>query len=231
MRKYLIVSDIHLGDPRFVNESKLLSLLSSEDFDVLVLNGDIWDCWIEKDIGKLQEKYWQLIIFLRTLCVQKEVIWILGNHDPELDKAYDLLPDALICDSYVMAEGNDFTCLIEHGQHLDYMWNLLFSRVSLYLTLCIHKLTGGRLDLQRWYEAKNPFYRMIYRKLEKYFMARHHEFNNIVIGHTHVPSQYIFNGSQLVNSGDWIYHEHYITLSSSGVFQLHQYSERVLRGL
>jgi len=43
--RYLIISDVHLGDPRFRNADALLEFLEQSIFDALILNGDFADFW------------------------------------------------------------------------------------------------------------------------------------------------------------------------------------------
>jgi predicted phosphodiesterase len=52
MPRTLVISDTHIGDPRYIDNQKVQNLLLTEDYDRLVLNGDIIDLWLS-DINSI----------------------------------------------------------------------------------------------------------------------------------------------------------------------------------
>ena len=74
----MIISDTHIGS-QFCRERQLLDLLRTKEYDQLILNGDIIEFL---KIPTFTEKAAEL---LKSIDYNKEVIYVIGNHDKALE--------------------------------------------------------------------------------------------------------------------------------------------------
>ena len=75
--KRIIISDTHIGT-KFYNKDALLKFLKSEDYDELVLAGDIID-FIK--IPVFTERCMEI---LEAIDRNKRIVYVVGNHDESL---------------------------------------------------------------------------------------------------------------------------------------------------
>jgi UDP-2,3-diacylglucosamine pyrophosphatase LpxH len=217
---YLVLSDLHLGDPRQNKIDAIIQLLLTEQYDVLILNGDIWDYWIEQDFNKMFLLYAKIILFLRYLSFIKKVVWVLGNHDPPEELAKKMLPSADICHSYVVRYDGEFACEVRHGHQMEKAWERL-PRFVFKAGLFIYRLTRGAIDLLSILCEGRDVYKTIVRKVEQQFIETYTDsFSHVVVGHTHMPSLYTYAGMHFVNVGDWIYHSTYAIIQKDKEIEL-----------
>lgn len=73
----VVIGDVHLGSP-LCRAGRLLDLLNHVPFDRLVLNGDIFD---DLNFRRLNDRHWEVLDRLRALSQEREVVWVIGNHD------------------------------------------------------------------------------------------------------------------------------------------------------
>ena len=78
--KRLIISDLHLGS-LYSKEKEVLDLIKTVEFDELILAGDIIDFIKIPDFTKDTSS---IINYL--LSIDKKIIYIIGNHDINLNK-------------------------------------------------------------------------------------------------------------------------------------------------
>ena len=107
----LILSDLHIGDPRYEDNNLTYSILNKESFDRLILNGDVVDLWTSslKTIKKPP-----ILQYLSNIAQIKELIWVLGNHD-WLARGKNLIPGAIEVESYIIPDTN---ILCVHGHQV-----------------------------------------------------------------------------------------------------------------
>jgi UDP-2,3-diacylglucosamine pyrophosphatase LpxH len=214
MERYLIISDLHLGDPRFRKSEHLVNLLENETFDILILNGDIWDFWVEKSMSRIIQQNLSLMTCFSKICNLKKIIWLLGNHDPSLIEAIKFLPGAEIKDHFEI-ELLDGKCLIEHGHHIDWYWKIIphcFAKINSW----VFKKTNGFIDLERGLRNIFGLYKWsIRRKCRDYMQKFGNTFKFFIIGHTHVAEFRKENNYFLWDLGEWFNDSHYIIISDN----------------
>lgn len=182
MSRTLVISDTHIGDPRYADNQKVQNLLRTEDYDRLVLNGDIVDLWLSDIKTIMKDPLYQLI---KEIASEKETIWCIGNHDYkiELYKYCGFLPRAYLVDSVEFDE-NDHKVLIIHGHqiynHKNKSWlNRLVGKINCW----IWKYAG--IDIQSWLNTTCYYKQYIAKKRKKIIEKYGSGIDTIIIGHTH----------------------------------------------
>jgi predicted phosphodiesterase len=116
--KKLIISDTHLSRFNKKQFSFLRDLIKS--VDEVIINGDFWDSWCIS-FEKFVNSKWQQLF---DLLLEKNTIYIYGNHDPKhlCDERCSLFA-VKTCNSYQFELlGQKFHC--EHGHHLMTHFNM-----------------------------------------------------------------------------------------------------------
>lgn len=198
MPRTLVISDTHIGDPRYTDNQKVQNLLRNEDYDRLVLNGDIIDLWLS-DIQKVQnDPLYQLI---KEIASEKETIWCIGNHEYNIEiyKYCGFLPRAYLVD-HVELDENGHKILIIHGHQVysrkNRSWlNRMMSKLNCWIwkhTGIDFQAIGNRTKLYKWEIAGK-------RKkiIEKYGQ----DIDTIIMGHTHLIGYCAANGTTLFDIG------------------------------
>lgn len=219
--KRVIISDTHIGT-KFYRSDKLLSFLQSEEYDELILAGDIID-FIKVPV--FSERCMEILGAID--CEKKNVVYVVGNHDESLVglvgkkffnvsfmKRYDFEED-----------GRKFR--IEHGDAYDKgaLHNRLF---VLFLSVLQNVLEFSfSFDFTSWWteiQIKRHKLRSIIHIL------RHHpKIDVFIMGHTHIPEALIWvNEDQsiktYINSGDWVTHQTYVTVEN-GIARLRKFEQ------
>lgn len=111
--KILIISDTHLTD-KFdsVKHQYLLGLIQKTD--KIIINGDFWDSWHTNFENFINSEWNDLF----PLLLQKETVYIFGNHDPETkcDERVKLFSKKAV-NKYSFQLGNQ-VIKVEHGHNL-----------------------------------------------------------------------------------------------------------------
>jgi UDP-2,3-diacylglucosamine pyrophosphatase LpxH len=219
--KRVIISDTHIGT-KFYRSDKLLSFLRTEDYDELVLAGDIID-FIKVPV--FSERCMEILDAID--CENKRVIYVVGNHDASLmglvgKKFFNVS----FMKRYDFEEGGR-KFRIEHGDAYDKgaLHNKLF---VLFLSVLqnVLEFTFG-FDFTTWWteiQIKKHKLRSIIAIL------RHHpKVDVFIMGHTHIPEALIWvNEDQdiktYINSGDWVTHQTYVTVTD-GVARLRKFED------
>jgi len=78
-KKYniLVLSDIHLGSP-ICQAELVIAALHKNDYDKLIINGDLLDSY---NLHRLCKSQWKVLSELRKISKKKSCIFISGNHD------------------------------------------------------------------------------------------------------------------------------------------------------
>ena len=216
--KRIIISDLHIGS-RFYKGKELLSFLKTEDFDQLILAGDVID------IIKIPTFTKRCVEILTTIGNEKDVIYIIGNHDESMQGFIGTpLKNVRFCTKYEFTEdGRKFR--IEHGHGYDkgFLWNVTFIKL----------LSVVQDSLERWLNIDLTTW-LVKRQIMK------HKLNNIsarlaanddvdvyIMGHTHIPEAVIWvqpneRIQTYVNSGDWVTHQTYVSIID-GKVRLREY--------
>jgi UDP-2,3-diacylglucosamine pyrophosphatase LpxH len=219
--KRVIISDTHIGT-KFYKSDQLLSFLQTEEYDELILAGDIID-FIKVPV--FSERCMQILNAID--CENKRVIYVVGNHDASL---MGLVGKKFFNVSFVKRydfEEGGRKFRIEHGDVYDKgaLHNRLF---VLFLSVLQNVLEFSfSFDFTTWWteiQIKKHKLRSIIDIL------RHHpKIDVFIMGHTHIPEALIWvNEDQsiktYINSGDWVTHQTYVTVTD-GIARLWKFED------
>jgi UDP-2,3-diacylglucosamine pyrophosphatase LpxH len=203
----IIVSDIRLGSSNC--QSKALTQLL-EDIadgvvvtDCLILNGDVFDSF---DFRRLGKHHWKVLSMIRKLSDQIKIIWICGNHDGSAEVVSHLL-GVTVKDEFVFRSG-DREILVLHGHTFDDFIDT--HPILTWIGDCIYALL-------QWVDSSHTIARMAKKgsktfvrcvqKIERGAIAQAKRMGCDVVccGHTHlaVENPHDESGVQYFNSGCW----------------------------
>ena len=74
--KYLIISDIHLGDKN-CKPKTLLKVLKKYKAKTIIIAGDLFD---HHNLNRLPKSHWKVLSQLRKLSKKCKIIYFIGNH-------------------------------------------------------------------------------------------------------------------------------------------------------
>ena len=218
--KRIIISDTHIGT-KFYKSKELLDFLMSEDYDELVLAGDIID-FIK--IPVFTERCLQII---EKMGQAKKIIYVVGNHDEGL---VGLVGKNGMGGEFVKRyefEENGRKFRIEHGDAYDKgaIHNKIFVK---FLSVIQNMLEFAfDFDFTTWWteiQIKKHKLRSII-----HILRLHPKIDVFIMGHTHIPEALIWvneNGTikTYINAGDWVTHQTYVTVIN-GVARLKKFNE------
>jgi len=76
MNKYLIISDIHLGD-KHSRADLVLKVLKENKAKTIIIAGDLFD---HHNLHRLNKTHWKVLSKLRKLSKKCKIIYLIGNH-------------------------------------------------------------------------------------------------------------------------------------------------------
>ena len=221
--KRIIVSDTHIGT-KFYKSDELLSFLKTEDYDELILAGDIID-FIKIPI--FSERCMEILEAIDYK--NKSVIYVVGNHDESLINLVGKeFFNVTFLKRYDFEEGGR-KFRIEHGDVYDKgaIHNRLFVT---FLSVLQNILEFSfSFDFTSWWteiQIKKHKLRSIIDIL------RHHpKIDVFIMGHTHIPEALIWVDANqhiktYINSGDWVTHQTYVTVED-GVARLRNFEKKL----
>lgn len=222
----VIVSDIHLGS--HVSRSRvLLELLQQMSFRRLILNGDVFD---DLNFHRLKKDDWKFLSYIRKQSnprSDREVIWVVGNHDGGVAEVLSHLLGVEVHEEYAWTNGNKRFLAI-HGHQFDKWIN---EHVVITAVASWFYLTIQRFDRQhrasRWVKRTSKKWLRLANKVAhdaiRYGRSTH-EANVVICGHTHQPVTVEIDGSTYVNSGCWTdIPSTYVVITADGDVQLCEY--------
>ena len=223
--KRIIISDTHIGT-KFYKSEQLVSFLKTEDYDELILAGDIID-FIK--IPVFSERCLEI---LEAIDYTKNIVYVVGNHDESL---MGVIGKKFFNIDFVKRydfEENGRKFRIEHGDAYDK--GALANRVFVKLLSVIQNMLEFtfNFDFTTWWteiQIKKHKLRSIISIL------RHHpKIDVFIMGHTHIPEAVIWvdedqNIKTYINAGDWVTHQTYVTIND-GVARLKKFSENEREG-
>jgi len=216
--KRLIISDTHIGS-KFYKKKELLKLLRTKEYDQLILNGDIIEFLKVPAFTPLA------LEIARAVDYNKEVIYVVGNHDSALAKFIGQeLWGVKFVEEYCFREGGR-NFRIEHGDK--YETGLVHRKYVMKLISIVQDFLERTfdLDLTSWLTNR----KIEKRKLKKLWdiMDNNSDVDVLIIGHLHMPEVVIWIDENesiktYVNSGDWVQHATYIEIND-GVVRLRNF--------
>lgn len=220
--KTIILSDLHLGS-RACDIDKLLDFIKNVKCDLLILNGDVIDCWALWRYPKgWTDSHTSFIrqVLKKSQKDNTKIIYIRGNHDDIIRKILPIqFGDISIVDKYEHVAGDGEKYMLVHGDMFDGAINklkilYLLGSAGYALLVRINRL----YNKYRLAKGKKPY--SLSKKIKSYVKkkvqyisdweneaARYAEINKcdgIICGHIHTPCDKYINGVRYINSGDWV---------------------------
>lgn len=219
-----MISDVHIGF-KFSRAKDALHVLETEQYDRLILIGDIFDIQ-----NMMHRPYWDEhhTAFLKKvlkLAKKREVIYVIGNHDyplSYLEEYTGKIAKIHLCREYEYVSG-DKRILCVHGDQFDSVSHAMQS-IGDFLYYALLHINGFVAKIQKLFGWK-------YRSFSKWCKDRVKNTINkafsideklrslnadiVVYGHTHMP----FVESDLVNTGTFVEIATYI-IEKNGEFEL-----------
>jgi len=202
----LIISDIHLGAPgRFPHsDGELCNLLQSEDWDQVVLLGDIFDLWVSS-LAEIVVRYSTFFEVIEAL--ECPVIYVPGNHDDAFKGLYSVNSMEIAWPDYTF-EDNGKTIVLLHGDtYEESFWgkSMLGNLIVSFLDATASWIAGRGTSIRRY----------VYRSFVEHPMRESYaiplmetiaaatDCDVLVVGHTHTPTMLKFGEKQILNSGSF----------------------------
>ena len=197
MNKYLIISDIHLGDKDCKAEA-LLKVLKKNKAKTIIIAGDLFD---HHNLHRLNKNHWKVLSKLRKLSKKCKIIYLIGNHCFLKAEFMSILLGFNCKDEHIIELKNQ-KILVVHGDIFDiyftkYKWITNFIIKCYYFIR--HNTPFAEDFFQLFKHHTNDFVEKsgdIKKNALKYITMN--GYNKIICGHTHIPEysdKYINTGS------------------------------------
>jgi UDP-2,3-diacylglucosamine pyrophosphatase LpxH len=211
----LVISDIHMGSFHS-KESNLKKLLSSTDFDEIILAGDIID-FIK--IPRFTEHTADLFQLIANMNQQKKrIIYIVGNHDIAFNKFVGKTIAGIEFVEEYEFEYAGRKYRIEHGDK--YETGIIHWRFTMNVISIFHDVLERifKWNLAAWYVRQQQKKRKLRRIWD--IMKWNKGADVFIMGHTHIPEVVIWvDESEKIktyaNIGDWVEHSTYILIKDN----------------
>jgi len=213
--KRIIISDTHIGS-RFYRKGELLEFLRSQEYDQIILNGDI----IEFLKGPTFTK--EALEIFQAIDYSKEIIYVVGNHDVAIANfiGQEFYGVQFVSEYEFIEGGRLFR--VEHGDK--YETGIVHRKYLMRFISVIQDI------LERWLNVDLATYyvnlKIKKRKLKRLWdiIGVNDDVDVLVIGHMHIPEVVIWIDHNekiktYVNSGDWVEHATYVEIID-GVIRL-----------
>jgi len=213
--KRIVISDTHIGS-RFYKSIELLELLKSIEYDQIILAGDIID------FIKIPVFTERCIEILSSIDREKEVIYVVGNHDESLVELVgkEMLGIKFV-KKYEFEEGNR-KFRVEHGDEYNtgFLHKKLFVKFVSLVQNVLEKIFD--FDFSTWWTERHIRKHKLRSIID--ILKYNEDVDVFIMGHTHNPEALIWvdsdqNIKTYINSGDWVTHQTYVTIND-GVSRL-----------
>lgn len=212
--KRLIISDTHLGSAHS-KEVELYHMLCEEEFDELILAGDILEFLRKPKFTSITKRIIDVVN-----SKPKKTVYIIGNHDDAMEAfvGETLLGIEFVREYEFFHFGRKFR--IQHGDQYEtgiVKWRYTIEFIS-FIQNMIERVF--RIDLTTWWANKQ----IKKRKLRRIWdIVKWNEDSDVfIMGHTHNPEVLIWvdkkeNIKTYVNTGDWVDNCTYVTIKDGQV--------------
>jgi UDP-2,3-diacylglucosamine pyrophosphatase LpxH len=216
MNKYLIVSDIHLGD-KDCKAEMLLKVLKENKAKTIIIAGDLFD---HHNLHRLNKTHWKVLSKLRKLSKKCKIIYLIGNHCFLKAEFMSILLGFNCKDEHII-ELKDTKVLVVHGDIFDiyftkYKWITNFI-INLYY-LFRHYTPFAENFFRLFKHHTNDFIEKssdIKQNALKYIEINNYD--NIICGHTHLPE----HSDKYINTGSFCEKEcGYVVIDKKGNIRL-----------
>ena len=216
--KRIIISDTHIGT-KFYRSKELLEFLQSEDYDELILAGDIID-FIK--IPVFTERCMEII---EAIDYDKRIIYVVGNHDESLvgliDKEFF---NVIFMKRYEFQAGKR-KFRIEHGD--EYEKGVIHNKIFVKILSVIQNILEFtfNFDFTSWWTEKQIKKHQLRSVI--HILRQNDDVDVFIMGHNHCPEALIWidedqNIKTYINAGDWVSHQTYVVIED-GVARLQKF--------
>ncbi len=204
--RILCLSDAHLSTNTRSREKSLIEILRGENYDELILLGDIYDFWFEYE-GFIPSYAIMLTSEIIRIAESKKVYFLSGNHDAWIGKFWESLGISVYRSGFeklLWGKRIFFT----HG---DYFFGGRFSKTVRRIFynpifLSLFKLIPVEISLNLAkilsYESRKRNEKVDINKIEK--VVKKLDYDIVVSGHLHEPMIEDFGGRIFICVGDWL---------------------------
>ena len=243
MKPDYIVSDTHLGAVPVETERAFVRFLEhvGADAATLLINGDLFDFWFEWGPVIPARHYRVLAALASVVDAGVRVTMIGGNHDAWGGRFLTEHIGMTLHDGLLRTQLGGRSTLIAHGDGLgkgDVKYRMLKavlrSRVAVWGFRVLHPEIGIRIadfvsstEDKRHSDQSSSTRAAFLEHWAREQFAANAELQLIVCGHSHVPTLIeIVPGRYYVNSGDWVRHRSYVTLTPGSEPQLQEWTRQ-----
>ena len=219
--KRIIISDTHIGS-KFYREKELYDFLDSEDYNQLILNGDIIE------FLKIPTFTQNCMEIVKKVDYSKEIIYIIGNHDIALAQFSNKeMFGVRFAEEYEFEDGGR-KFRIEHGDK--YEKGIVHYRTVMKIISVFQDFLERyfNVDVSTWFNNLKINKRKIKRLWD--IIDLNNDVDVLIVGHTHIPEAVIWIDENekiktYVNTGDWVSHATYVEIND-GVVRLRNFLKK-----
>lgn len=209
--KTLVISDIHLGSPLVDKKLEIMNLMKLEEYDTIVLNGDIFDVWEESFDNIILDNF-DFVQLIKKLAKEKTIFFIMGNHDPHMIEIEKLFPNVAVLRELLIDED----IIIVHGDMFDdlvtkYSWFAKLMFIPNWLSERLFHVNLKAFFRERFSisgKKSKPYFGKLIGDIEneakKYY---ENKCKYLVMGHTHTPKRVDSENFSYINCGDIIHNK------------------------
>jgi UDP-2,3-diacylglucosamine pyrophosphatase LpxH len=239
----VVISDVHLGTYG-CHAKELVAYLKSITPNILILNGDIIDCW------QFSKRYFpssHMAVIKEVLNMMMQgtrVFYITGNHDEQMRRYSDFqLSNFTLTDKLVLEIDNKMTWIF-HGDVFDnttkggakllaklgsngYGALILFNR---FVNMILKAFGREKLSISKkvMAEVNKAVVRINDFEMIAAELAIDKKYDYVICGHIHQPQKRVVKNEKgeviYLNSGDWV--EHLTALEyQQGEWKIFEYDE------
>jgi len=205
--KYLIISDLHLGDGtksddfiyedytrRELNDVLLVDWINKLSPDVVILNGDIYELW-QHSMRRIKKSHPMLHkLFNNKINPTIKFIRLTGNHD------YELLGKT----THTINTKSGQKILVSHGFQNDKSMTNPFIRFGMWCLGWVEKIIPNIESVERVFKKSSVSNKISENTMDYAILNFNKGYDIVVCGHTHVQGQVqysIFGNKMYYNSG------------------------------
>lgn len=219
--KRVVISDLHIGSKYYKAEA-IAQFLREEDYDELILGGDIIDLIKVPEFTERARKIAESIDF------NKRIIYVVGNHDISFRGFIGKTVFGIeFVREYKFEEGGR-KFKIQHGDQYDSV-GIIKHHVCMTVLSVLHHMIEDffSFNFTSWWTR----YQLRKRKLRRIWdiLKWNEDADVFIMGHTHHPECVVWINEDghiktYVNTGDWVSHQSYVTIVD-GVVRLNKYGQ------
>ena len=211
MNKYLIISDIHLGDKNCKAEI-LLKVLKENKAKTIIIAGDLFD---PHNLHRLCKTHWKVLSKLRKLSKRCKIIYLIGNHC-FLKAEFMSILLGFNCKNEHLIQLKNQKILVTHGDIFD-IYFTKYKRITNFIIRCyylLRKFTPYADDIFQFCYKKNMNFIEKSSNVKKNALnyIKMNGYDKIICGHTHFPE----NDNNYINIGSFCEKEYsFVTIDNN----------------